>query len=75
MSADPDADHIERLRRQLEGIIESGLASQAEGEEAWAFFDQLADAELAGEVTREQALALIHQFTEAQLAKRGGAPQ
>lgn len=68
-------DPVERLRREVEGVIQRGLASRAECEEAWAFFDQLAEEELAGKVTRDQALALIHQFTEGQLAKRGGAPQ
>lgn len=58
------------FREQLEALVASGKISEAEAYETEAFFESLAERELAGELTPDQAIDEVVEFGVGQLRRR-----
>ena len=62
-------DMPEALRREIQSLVASGDISLAEVTEALAFYNELADAEMAGDVSPGEAMLVAERFAEMQVAK------
>lgn len=70
LTDDAEGSIDEKLDAVVDAIVGSGCASQDEAEAALAYFDRLADRELAGDVSHTEAMHEVIDFATKQVTSR-----